>query len=56
MGIQCADSMLRKERLYGVEAHHFTSGKRIFKENPVVCLLESIEGGRFSSGRLIKRA
>ena len=30
--------------------------QRIFKENPVVCLLESIEGGRFSSGRLIKRA
>ena len=56
MEIRCADSTLRKERLYGVEAHHFASDKRIVKENPAVCLLESIEGGKFSSGRPIKRA
>ena len=56
MEIQCANSTLRKKRLHGVEAYHFSSGKRIAKENPVVCLLESVEGGRFSSGRPIKRA
>ena len=54
--IRCADSTLRKERLYGVGARHFTSSERIVKENPAVCLLESIGGGRLSSGRLIKRA
>ena len=45
-------------RLYAKEreAHHFASDKRIVKENPAVCLLESIGGGRLSSGRLIKRA
>ena len=56
MEIRCADSTLRKERLYGVEAHHFASDKRIVKENPAVCPLESIGGGRLSSGRPIKRA
>ena len=56
MEIRCADSTLRKERLYGVEAHHFASDKRIVKGNSAVCLLESIGGGRLSSGRLIKRA
>ena len=45
MKIQCADSTLRGERLYGVEAHHFTSGKRIAEEEPS-CLSSRIREGR----------
>ena len=52
--LQCADSMLTKEGLYGVEAHRFTSGNSSRKPR---CLSSAgYEGGRFSSGRPIKRA
>ena len=41
MEIQCADSTLGKERFYGRGSLLYRR-QRIFKENPVVCLLESI--------------
>ena len=57
-GIWSGDSVCR---LYAKEREALWSRgsslcKRIVKENPAVCLLESIGRGRLSSGRPIKRA